>query len=195
MKKIMWLVVWLETHWLRLYRRIDQNRKKRGEKRTKIKRTWFFLPLYVWPRISNRRLSTKCAIPTIEDIASVGSSVGILAAIVAFHEAGHFTAARTLGIHVSKFSIGFGPKLISWNGINLVLLLLFWFIPFSPLVSSIAFESNWRVYIWIRRKERLNITANNGKAVHIVRLIPIFLSVILDAGFLFISMESSFPCI
>lgn len=39
----------------------------------------------------------------------------MLAAIVAFHELGHFVAARAQGIHVSKFSIGFGPSLLSWK--------------------------------------------------------------------------------
>lgn len=39
----------------------------------------------------------------------------MLAAIVAFHELGHFTAARLQGIHVSKFSVGFGPALYSWK--------------------------------------------------------------------------------
>lgn len=48
------------------------------------------------------------------DVAGPGSIVQallVLAGIVAFHEAGHFTAARAQGIHVSKFSIGFGPAL------------------------------------------------------------------------------------
>jgi membrane-associated protease RseP (regulator of RpoE activity) len=39
----------------------------------------------------------------------------VLAAIVAFHELGHFVAARAQGIHVSKFSVGFGPSLLSWK--------------------------------------------------------------------------------
>lgn len=46
---------------------------------------------------------------------SVLSAVGVLAAIVAIHELGHFLAARLQNIHVSKFSVGFGPKLISWE--------------------------------------------------------------------------------
>jgi len=46
---------------------------------------------------------------------SVLSAVGVLAAIVAIHELGHFLAARLQNIHVSKFSIGFGPKLLSWE--------------------------------------------------------------------------------
>ena len=46
---------------------------------------------------------------------SVLSAVGVLAAIVAIHELGHFLAARLQNIHVSKFSVGFGPKLLSWE--------------------------------------------------------------------------------
>ncbi|MDX8401382.1 MAG: RIP metalloprotease RseP [Mariprofundaceae bacterium] len=34
--------------------------------------------------------------------------------LVAVHEYGHFITARKLGIRVEKFSIGFGPALVSW---------------------------------------------------------------------------------
>lgn len=44
------------------------------------------------------------------------TALGVLAAIVAVHEAGHFFAARSQGIHVSKFAIGFGPPLIKYQG-------------------------------------------------------------------------------
>jgi regulator of sigma E protease len=32
------------------------------------------------------------------------------------HELGHFLAARRRGVHVTRFSIGFGPKMFSWEG-------------------------------------------------------------------------------
>ena len=32
------------------------------------------------------------------------------------HELGHFLAARRRGLHVSRFSIGFGPKMFGWEG-------------------------------------------------------------------------------
>ena len=32
------------------------------------------------------------------------------------HELGHFLAARRRGVHVERFSIGFGPKIFSWHG-------------------------------------------------------------------------------
>lgn len=32
------------------------------------------------------------------------------------HELGHFLAARRRGVHVARFSIGFGPKIVSWRG-------------------------------------------------------------------------------
>ncbi|CAI5466514.1 unnamed protein product [Closterium sp. Yama58-4] len=47
---------------------------------------------------------------------SVVEAVGVLALIVAVHEAGHFLAARSLGVHVTKFSIGFGPVLAKYQG-------------------------------------------------------------------------------
>jgi regulator of sigma E protease len=36
----------------------------------------------------------------------------VLGVLVAFHELGHFLAARWVGVKVLKFSIGFGPKLV-----------------------------------------------------------------------------------
>ena len=42
-------------------------------------------------------------------------ALGVLAAIVAIHEAGHFTAARVQGVHVTKFAIGFGPALLRYQ--------------------------------------------------------------------------------
>jgi len=45
----------------------------------------------------------------------VAEALGVLAAIVAVHEAGHFTAARVQGIHVTKFAIGFGPPLVKFE--------------------------------------------------------------------------------
>ena len=32
------------------------------------------------------------------------------------HEFGHFLAARRRGVHVERFSIGFGPKIFAWRG-------------------------------------------------------------------------------
>lgn len=32
------------------------------------------------------------------------------------HELGHFLAARRRGLHVTRFSIGFGPKIFGWTG-------------------------------------------------------------------------------
>ncbi|GMH42830.1 hypothetical protein BSKO_10749 [Bryopsis sp. KO-2023] len=48
--------------------------------------------------------------------ASFAEAIGILAIIVAVHEAGHFLAARVQNIHVTKFAIGFGPPLIKYQG-------------------------------------------------------------------------------
>lgn len=38
-------------------------------------------------------------------------ALGVLAAMLAVHEAGHFVVARLQGIHVDAFAIGVGPKL------------------------------------------------------------------------------------
>jgi len=39
----------------------------------------------------------------------------VLSVIVVFHEFGHFLLARLNGIAVVEFSVGFGPRLISWE--------------------------------------------------------------------------------
>ncbi|CAD7696013.1 unnamed protein product [Ostreobium quekettii] len=46
----------------------------------------------------------------------LAEAIAILAVIVAVHEGGHFLAARLQNIHVSKFSIGFGPALLKYQG-------------------------------------------------------------------------------
>ena len=42
----------------------------------------------------------------------------ILGVIVTVHEFGHFIFAKTFGIYVYEFSIGFGPKIFKWKGKN-----------------------------------------------------------------------------
>ncbi|GAX86370.1 hypothetical protein CEUSTIGMA_g13782.t1, partial [Chlamydomonas eustigma] len=44
---------------------------------------------------------------------SMVGTIAIMMAIVTVHECGHFIAARSQGIRVSKFAIGFGPSLIT----------------------------------------------------------------------------------
>lgn len=39
-----------------------------------------------------------------------------LGLLIAIHEFGHFWVARRCGVHVLKFSIGFGPTLLGWTG-------------------------------------------------------------------------------
>jgi regulator of sigma E protease len=56
-------------------------------------------------------------------LQSIGSSLWAVFLIILFfggsifvHELGHFLAARRRGVHVERFSIGFGPKIFSWHG-------------------------------------------------------------------------------
>lgn len=55
------------------------------------------------------------AAPDMSSWPSVAASAAAVAGVIAFHEAGHFLAARVQGIQVSSFNIGYGPKLISVN--------------------------------------------------------------------------------
>lgn len=51
----------------------------------------------------------------LEGPGSVAQALGILALIVTVHESGHFLAARWQGIHVTKFAIGFGPAVWTYQ--------------------------------------------------------------------------------
>jgi regulator of sigma E protease len=50
------------------------------------------------------------------------------------HELGHFLVARRRGVHVARFSIGFGPKIVSWRGKDGVEYRLSW-LPFGGYVA------------------------------------------------------------
>ncbi|AFY72752.1 putative membrane-associated Zn-dependent protease [Synechococcus sp. PCC 7502] len=47
---------------------------------------------------------------------SIAVVIAVLAVLVIVHELGHFLAARLQGIHVNRFSIGFGPALWKYQG-------------------------------------------------------------------------------
>lgn len=71
-------------------------------------------------------------------VASYAESAAAVAGVIAWHEAGHFTAARVQNITVDSFSIGFGPKLLSFNdsgGVEFSLRAL-------PLGGFVAFPQN-----------------------------------------------------
>ncbi len=44
-----------------------------------------------------------------------GAFVVVLGILVFVHEMGHYLAARSQGIHVEAFSVGFGPKIFGWR--------------------------------------------------------------------------------
>lgn len=47
---------------------------------------------------------------------SVLAAIAVLALLIVVHELGHFIAARSQGIHVNRFSLGFGPVLWKYQG-------------------------------------------------------------------------------
>ena len=47
---------------------------------------------------------------------SVLAAIAVLALLIVVHELGHFIAARSQGIHVNRFSLGFGPVLFKYQG-------------------------------------------------------------------------------
>lgn len=44
------------------------------------------------------------------------AAIAVLAILIIVHELGHFAAGRLQGIYVNRFSIGFGPALLSYKG-------------------------------------------------------------------------------
>uniref|UniRef100_UPI00260DD460 RIP metalloprotease RseP n=1 Tax=uncultured Desulfovibrio sp. TaxID=167968 RepID=UPI00260DD460 len=48
-------------------------------------------------------------------LTTIIAAVIVLGGLIFFHELGHFLAARALGMGVSTFSLGFGPKLLTWK--------------------------------------------------------------------------------
>lgn len=54
----------------------------------------------------------------LEGPGSVLEAISVLALIVTVHECGHFLAARLQNIHVTKFSVGFGPVIAKYQGTN-----------------------------------------------------------------------------
>jgi regulator of sigma E protease len=59
---------------------------------------------------------------TSDLVSSLFSNIWSVVLLVLFfggsifiHELGHFLAARRRGLHVERFSIGFGPKIVSWT--------------------------------------------------------------------------------
>jgi len=47
---------------------------------------------------------------------SVLATIAVLALLITVHELGHFLAARLQGIYANRFSIGFGPVLLKYQG-------------------------------------------------------------------------------
>ncbi len=50
----------------------------------------------------------------METIQTTLYFIAAIVILIGFHEYGHFIVARKLGFKVEKFSIGFGPSLLSW---------------------------------------------------------------------------------
>ncbi len=66
------------------------------------------------------------------------SFVVAIALLIAVHELGHFIVARRLGIKVEKFSIGFGPALLSWRSADREVLYVIAMIPLGGYVKMLG---------------------------------------------------------
>lgn len=77
--------------------------------------------------VSRRSMTNACRSPKmvqggLESVLFTGTSLLVLTGVVALHELGHLLAARWQGIRVQNYSVGFGPKLVSYKGGNWKLL-------------------------------------------------------------------------
>ena len=57
---------------------------------------------------------------TVLDLAFIFVALFALGFTIFIHELGHFLAARRRGLVITRFSIGFGPKIFGWtrNGVE-----------------------------------------------------------------------------
>ena len=49
-------------------------------------------------------------------LGTVGPFILVLGVLIFIHELGHYLAARSVGVHVDVFSIGFGRAIAGWTG-------------------------------------------------------------------------------
>lgn len=71
-------------------------------------------------------------------LTSLFAFVFVLSIVVTVHELGHFLAARACGVAIDCFSIGFGPKIVSWrdkSGVE-------WRIAWIPLGGYVRFSGD-----------------------------------------------------
>ena len=74
----------------------------------------------------------------IETLHTVAAFVVAIALLIAVHEYGHFIVARKLGVKVEKFSIGFGPALLSWRSRDQEVLYVIAAIPLGGYVKMLG---------------------------------------------------------
>jgi len=74
----------------------------------------------------------------IETLHTVAAFVVAIALLIAVHEYGHFIVARKLGVKVEKFSIGFGPALLSWRSRDKEVLYVIAAIPLGGYVKMLG---------------------------------------------------------
>ena len=61
-------------------------------------------------------MSTDLISSLFSDVWSIFLVVLFFGGSIFVHELGHFLVARRRGVHVERFSIGFGPPIFSWHG-------------------------------------------------------------------------------
>lgn len=55
------------------------------------------------------------ALVSVAQLGKIVTFLAMLSILVVLHELGHFVLARRNGVRVNEFSVGFGPKILSWK--------------------------------------------------------------------------------
>jgi len=100
---------------------------------------------------SSRPSSTSLAATSLLTAASSPAGAFlVLTTIIVVHEAGHYLAARSYGIKVEEFSIGFGPKLFGFEALGNE----FNFRAF-PLGGYVRFPENYNITQYQQQQEEM----------------------------------------
>jgi len=110
------------------------------------------------------------------------SFIILLGVLVTIHELGHFLAARSVGVHVEKFSIGMPPRIFAVTSLNDGWLLKIFF--YKPKDGSLKWQPIFEKLI--RKNNRIG-----SKTEYVIALLPLG-GYVKMAGMLDESMDATF---
>lgn len=85
-----------------------------------------------------RSKSNDIQMVSLDSVLPTIASLSAVAGVTAFHEAGHFLAAKVQNITIQSFNVGYGPKLLAFNDSNQIE----YAFRLIPLGGYVAFPAN-----------------------------------------------------